>query len=262
MQKLVDDSKAILAEVGSGSILDAFSGKPRKVQPDPSKEVLLRAIDGKIPVRIEAERADAIRNALKLGAEFGLKWTLVGGAEATRLADELAKAKVAVILGPVVRSPLEGVDAIASKSETAGALQKARVTVAIASGAQAAASSRHLRYEACLAVRHGMAADAALRGITLVPARILGIADRVGSIEEGKDADLVVLDGPPLRSLSRVTHVVRGTEHLRIEDPTRPCRSALQGHHHSRIDFDAHRLRSDRERERMSRDHRNPRSSR
>ena len=190
--------------------------KPRKPRKDPGKEILLEAMEGKIPIQIESARADSIRNALRLADEFGFQWSLVGGAEAVSVSSDLARNKVTVIIGPVVTSPLWGVDAARARSETAGRLSRDKVRVALGTGGGGGLASRYLRYQACLAVRHGMDPKAALESITTVPASILGVSDRIGSIEEGKDADIVVLDGEPLRSLSRVTHVIRGGQVLRV----------------------------------------------
>jgi imidazolonepropionase-like amidohydrolase len=191
--------------------------EPKEPGKSDSSEILLEAMDGKILVLIEAERTDAIRNALRLGEEFGFRWALVGGAEAAALAPEIAKAKVPVILGPVVRSPLWGVDSKIFRSELAADLSRAGVKVVIGTGGGGGRSSRYLRYQGCLAIRHGMERDAALRAITLHPAEVYGVSDRIGTLEEGKDADLVVLDGDPMRSGSRVTHVVRGGEIVRLQ---------------------------------------------
>ncbi|MCZ6603495.1 MAG: amidohydrolase family protein, partial [Planctomycetota bacterium] len=193
--------------------------KPRKPSKKPDQEILVRALAGEIPVRLQTEWHDSIRNALHLADEFDLDWVLEGGADATTLTASLVEAKISVIVGPIVTSPLGGVDAARSKAERAGLLAASGIKVAIGSGGGGALGSRYLRYQACLAVRHGMDREAALKAITIVPAEILGVSDRIGSITEGRDADLVILDGDPLKSLSRVTHVIRGEKVIRITAP-------------------------------------------
>jgi len=170
--------------------------------PERKLEVLRAAVRGEIVVRVKAERAEDIRNALALADEFSLHVVIEGGREAYALADDLARHKIPVVLTPPVQ-PATGVAedltqtqvSGRAKAENAALLMKAGVKVAIATSD---AAIPDLLAVAAWAVGNGAPADTALRAITMDAADILGVADRVGSIEVGKDADLAVLTGDPL----------------------------------------------------------------
>jgi imidazolonepropionase-like amidohydrolase len=180
---------------------------PERPPLDLSKEVLLRALDGKLPVVAVAHRASDIRFALRLKEEFGLRLAVAGATEGWREAAGIALAKAAVALGPALldraRLDLEG------HRESNGAdLAAAGVPVSLSGLGGSAFPSAALRLQACILARGGLDLDRALRAITAEPAAVLGIEARVGTIEAGKDGDLVVLDGEPLSALSRVVRVI------------------------------------------------------
>ncbi|MCZ6792998.1 MAG: amidohydrolase family protein [Planctomycetota bacterium] len=200
--------------------------RPKRPAVERGKAALLRAMAGKLPVLVAAHRADDVEYARRLKEEFGLEMTVVGGTAARELAKELAAAEVPVALEPVIQRT-RALEYEAHSEESARLLQEAGVRVAIASslrGSTLLSTSRSgrrsrlqrevlgagkaLRLEACATVRGGLTPALALRGITLEPARILGVDDRVGALEKGKDGDLVLLDGSPMDGRSRVVQVV------------------------------------------------------
>jgi imidazolonepropionase-like amidohydrolase len=168
-----------------------------------------RALGGEIPTWMIARTDADVRTAMQLGQEMGVKPVLLEPFEAHRRADELAAAGIAAIVGPEYEIPralmeqFEGQDARAS---TAAILQAAGVTVALATGLADAPDA--LRDRAILAARNGMPKERALAAITSVPARLLGLGDRLGTLRPGADADLVLLDGDPLAASSRVVAVI------------------------------------------------------
>ena len=188
---------------------DASDGKP--VDTDLVSEILVRVLDREIPWRQHCHRADDIATAVRLADEFGYELVLDHGTEAYLLADVLAERQVPVLYGPLIvsRSKVE----VRDRSLAApGILDRAGVPVSIITD-HPVVPIEYLITQVALAVREGMDRDAALRSVTLNPATVLGVDDRVGSIEEGKDADVVLWSGDPLDLQSRVLRTwVDGTE--------------------------------------------------
>jgi imidazolonepropionase-like amidohydrolase len=159
-------------------------------------------VEGKLPVLVVANTLSQIRAALEWGKKENLKIVIAGGVDAWRAAGELAQAKVPVILDPVIGLPARTDEPYDAPFANAGILAKAGVPLAINEGDPQFV--RNLAHNAAMAMAFGLPRDKALQAITLEPARILGIADRVGSLEPGKDATLFVADGDILDLRSRV----------------------------------------------------------
>ncbi|HEX9756004.1 MAG TPA: amidohydrolase family protein [Gemmatimonadales bacterium] len=171
-------------------------------------EALVPVVEGRVPVVFEASSAAQIRGALAIADSFGLKPILAGATEAWALADTLAARKVPVIVGPTTSTPGDD-DPYDMIYANPGVLARAGVSIAFRTNA--ASNVRNLPYEAALAVAYGLDADEALRSVTINPARIWGVADRLGSIEPGRIANLMVTTGDPLDVRTEVRHVfIRG----------------------------------------------------
>ncbi|MBU1378452.1 MAG: amidohydrolase family protein [Alphaproteobacteria bacterium] len=164
-------------------------------------EALIPVVQGEMPLIAVANRASDIRAVLKLAKEEKLKLILSGAAEAWRVAPELAAAGVPVILNPVLDRPTS-LETLGSTMENAARLEAAGVTVAI-EGNSGAHRAHEMRYNAGVAVANGMTKAGALAAISLNPAKIFGVSARVGSLEPGKDADLVIWSGDPFEPMSR-----------------------------------------------------------
>lgn len=174
-------------------------------------EALLEVLDGQRIVHHHTHRADDIVTVLRLAREFGFRPVLHHVSEAWKVADEIAAAGApcSVI---VIDSPGGKHEAVGLSLETAAILEKAGVDVAFHTD-DPITDSRFFLRSAALAVRSGMSRAKALEALTLAGARMLGLADRVGSIEPGKDADLVVLSGDPLAAATRVEQTwIEGTK--------------------------------------------------
>jgi imidazolonepropionase-like amidohydrolase len=168
-------------------------------------EALIPVVEGKMPLVAVVKRAADIRQVLAFARDEHVKLILDGAQEAWMVAPEIAKAGVPVLLNPLDDRP-ESYEELAATMDNAGRLSAAGVTVALeATGGSS--REREMRYGAGNAVSHGMAYDAALKAITINPAKIFGVADRTGSLEPGKDADLVVWTGDPFEPLSQPTAV-------------------------------------------------------
>jgi imidazolonepropionase-like amidohydrolase len=156
-------------------------------------EALGPVVRGELPLAINANRASDLLAAMRLADEFHLKLILMGAAEGWRVADELAARKVPVVVKPLTDIP--SFDALGATLENPARLSKTGVTLVLSSFDTH--NARNIRQEAGNAVAYGLDRDAALRAVTLEPARVWGIADRVGSLDVGKDADIVVWSGDP-----------------------------------------------------------------
>ncbi|HKP02134.1 MAG TPA: amidohydrolase family protein [Chthoniobacterales bacterium] len=162
-------------------------------------EALMPVFDGKLPLFVHASTLAQIQTALAWAKEMQLKIVLVDGDDAWRLAAQLKESEVPVILGPATSLPPRRDDDYDSAWSSAAKLQQAGVRFCIASnGRGAETNERNVGYEAGLAAGYGLPKEAALKAVTLYPAQILGVADRLGSLETGKAATLIVTNGDPL----------------------------------------------------------------
>ncbi|QXD16420.1 amidohydrolase family protein [Rhodocaloribacter litoris] len=179
----------------------------RRPDPDLGMEMLVRVLDGEVPLLITAQRVPEIMAALRLQREFGFRLVLDGVAEAYLVLDEIRQAGVPVILHPTMVRP--GGEAVGATLETAARLHAAGIPFAFQSGFEGyVPKTRVVLFEAAMAAANGLPRQAALEALTLQAARILGVADRVGSLEPGKDADLVLFDGDPFEYTTHVCTVI------------------------------------------------------
>jgi len=187
------------AQKQSGGKDDKPSAPPAR---DLKMDAMVAALEGKIPVVAHADRVSDIESALRLADEFHFRLILGDAAGAWRIAGQLAARKIPVIIGPILEEPgrMESVDV---RLDNAARLYQAGVPIAIQTSADN--EVRNLPFEVEYAISYGLPEDAALQALTLNPARFFGVDNRLGSIDEGKDANLIVLDGTPFRVK---THVV------------------------------------------------------
>lgn len=158
-------------------------------------------LNGEVPLFVDVDRASDISVLIDVVAEYGVRAIIVGGTEAWMLADELAVADIAVVLAPQDILP-GNFDRLNARRESAGILAEAGVTIAFADGQSHTHNARNITQSAGNAVAYGLSRDDAMRAITLAPAEIFGVADRVGSIEVGKEADVVIWPADPLELTS------------------------------------------------------------
>jgi imidazolonepropionase-like amidohydrolase len=160
-------------------------------QNTPELAVVREALAGKRRIYAVSRADNDLRGLLRIAQEFKFTPTVIGGQEAYKIPEELAAAKVPVILGPLTTSAGgSGPESTEVVWNEPGVLHRAGVTFALSGG--------HLLDQARFAVRYGLPAEAALEAITRTPARLLGIDGRVGTLSVGRDADLVALNGDPL----------------------------------------------------------------
>ena len=193
----------------------------REPHKDLGKEMLLRVLDGEIPVRNHAHRMDDIRTAIRLSDEFGYRLVIDHATEAYRIADEIASRDIPLAIGPVYgwRAKRE---LNKQTPATVGYMVERGVTVAVMTDSPFA-PVQTLRDQVIFAIREGLDPDKALATITSNPAKILGVDDRIGTLEVGKDADFVVLDGDPWDARSHVVATyIDGAEVFSIDGPYLP----------------------------------------
>ena len=174
-------------------------------------EALIPVVEGRMPLLVHVHRAADIRQVLKLAREDQVKVVLLDAEEGWMVASEIAKARVPVVVNPLSNLPAR-FETLGATLENAARLHAAGVTIVI-EGSRTGHFARQVRYNAGNAVAHGLPWKAALEAITINPARVFGFGARAGSLEAGKEADLVVWDGDPLEPLTQPRHVfVKGTE--------------------------------------------------
>ena len=162
-------------------------------------EALMPVFDGKLPLFVHASTLAQIEAALAWAKEMQLKIVLVDGDDAWRVAAQLKESDTPVVLGPATSLPPRRDDDYDSAWSSAAQLQKAGVRFCIASnGRGAETNERNVGYEAGLAAGYSLPKEEALKAVTIYPAQILGVADRLGSLETGKAATLIVTNGDPL----------------------------------------------------------------
>lgn len=170
-------------------------------------EALGRALDGSQPLLVSVDRGRDILAALRVAREFNLKIVLEGCAEAPLVLDEIKASGFPVVLHPTMERSFGTRENLSM--ETAAVLRRGGVPFAIQSGFEDyVPKTRIVLYEAAVAAGHGLERDAALAAITLEAARIIGVADRVGSLEVGKDGDVALYDGDPFEYVTRCVGVV------------------------------------------------------
>ncbi len=178
-------------------------------------------LKGTLPLIVHVDRAADIQALLALAREYRLRVIVLGGVEAWKVASDLAAAHVPVLTGGLTDLP-NGFDQLGATLENAALLRKAGVTVALTTGGENNFRVRSIRQHAGNAVANGMSWDEALRAVTLSPAEIFGVADKIGSLQAGREANVVVWDGDPFELSTRATHVF-----IRGRQSTSPSREQL-----------------------------------
>jgi imidazolonepropionase-like amidohydrolase len=220
IRKLLRDAEAY------GRAQDAYAKDKSLPRPDRNVvlEPLVPYVRGEQPVIFRADREAEIRGAIKFAEEMKLKPIILGGNDAAKVASFLKEKNVPVILTGILSLPVREDDAYDSLYENAAKLQEAGARFCISTG-DAGAEVRNLAQYAGMAAAFGLPKADALKAVTLYPAQIMNVADRLGSIEVGKMANLVVTDGDLLEIRSHIRYlfidgrpVVLTSRHTELND--------------------------------------------
>ena len=198
--------EALMKAVDYKERKEKANGDPEKMPAfDMKMEALLPVLRKEIPLKAHAHRADDMFTAIRIAKEFGLKLTLDHVTEGGLIVDILKKENIPLIVGPSFGERCK-IELKELSFKTPGILSNAGLKIALMTD-HPVIPIQHLVMSAAYAVKDGMKHEEALKAITINPAEILGVSDRLGSIETGKDADIAIFDGDPLDIMSRTTHV-------------------------------------------------------
>lgn len=190
----------------------ADDGSTPRHDSDSRWEAMMPVLEGEVPVIVSANELRQIQDAVTWAEEEDVRLVIRGGRDAGYVAEHLARKQIPVLISSVLASPSRAWEPYDNAYALPAQLHEAGVPFAITGGSSAAYAYR-LPYEAGAAVAFGLPEEEALRAVTLYPARFLGFDDRVGSLEEGKDATLLVTTGNPLEYASTVEQVfIEGRE--------------------------------------------------
>jgi imidazolonepropionase-like amidohydrolase len=196
---------------------DSEADLPKRPERDLKLEALGKVLRREMKARVHAHRADDMLTAIRIAEEFDLDLTLEHATEGYKIADILAAKSIPVTAGPILfsRSKHELKDMM---PKNPGLMAQAGVTVAIQTDEMSAV--KYLTINAALAVREGMSEEDALKAITLNAAKVIGVEDRLGSLEVGKDADIVVCNGHPFdyRTVVELVLIDGQVAHLRDDE--------------------------------------------
>jgi imidazolonepropionase-like amidohydrolase len=183
-----------------------YAANGKKGPRDLRQEALIPVIKKQIPLRAHAHRADDIITAVRIAKEFSLNLVIEHGTDGYKVAPELAHAKVPVVHGPWLK--VRGNFEQSGRDPDAPRILIENKVLTAFSTDHPVIPIQNLRMQAMTAVEQGVSPDAALKAITICPARIMGIHNHVGSLEKGKDADVVVLSGLPFEAGTRVNATI------------------------------------------------------
>jgi hypothetical protein len=213
LDDLFDRARAWRAAWNASPAGGASGSAAPRVDHDAALEALSAALDGSTAIFVSADERRQIGAALDwIEKQKIVRAVLVSGSDAVFHAERLARLRIPVLIGEVLALPRRPTDPYDSAYAAAARLHAAGVKVAIGDGRDAS-NARNLPFHAAMAAAFGLPAEEALRAITLTPAEILGVDDRVGSLAPGKDATFFVADGDPLETTTAIERVfVRGAE--------------------------------------------------
>ena len=216
--KEIDKLRDVLRDASAyGKAASARAGDKnvRRFDKDLILEALVPVVEGRVPVVMHASQARDIKAAIEFADEMKLKMILNGGNDVAKMIPELKSRNIPVILGPVLSLPQREDDPYDLLYSNAKALHDAGIRFAFQT--QDAHNARNLPYNAASAAAFGLPKDVALKAITIYPAEIWGVADRLGSLEVGKGANVILTDGDPLEIRTNVKRVFINGEEIPMD---------------------------------------------
>jgi imidazolonepropionase-like amidohydrolase len=216
--KSVDQLRDLLRDAQAYAKAAAARAQDRNIRRfdrDLALEALVPAVEGRVPVVMHANLARDIKAALEFADEFKLKVILSGAHDVARVVDDVKRRNIPVILGPILALPQREDDPYDLLFTNAKTLHDASIPFAIQTAD--AHNARNLPYNAASCAAFGLPKDVALKSVTLYPAQIWGVADRLGSLEVGKSASLILTDGDPLEIRTNVKRVFIAGEEIPMD---------------------------------------------
>ncbi len=214
LKKLEENYARKIVAIDDAFRLARAYAKARAANPeslfDISWEAMTPVVEGRLPVFIHAQTVAQIRDALAFCSRHEIaKPVFVGGLDAWRIADELKQHGASVILSQVNTLPMRRWEAVDAPYAAAAKLHAAGIPFCIANSGTSfdAPNERNLPYQAARAAAHGLPVDIAMKSITLYPAQILGVSDRLGSLDPGKEGTFLVTNGNPLEIRTTVEEI-------------------------------------------------------
>ena len=193
----------------------AMNAKGKRFDRDLILEALVPVVDGRLPVIIHANQERDIRAAIEFADELKLKMILAGAQDVARVIPELKSRNIPVLLGPILALPQREDDPYDLLFTNAKTLNDAGIRFAIQT--TEAHNTRNLPYHAGSCAAFGLPKDVALKAITIYPAEIFGVADKLGSLEVGKVANVILTDGDPLELRTNVKRVFIAGEEISMD---------------------------------------------
>jgi len=187
----------------------------RRFDRDLVLEALVPVVEGRVPVVMHANLARDIKAALEFADEFELKVILAGAHDVARVIPELKKRNIPVLLGPILALPAREDDPYDLLFTNAKVLHDNGIRFAIQSSESH--NTRNLPYHAASCAAFGLPKEEALKAVTIYPAQIFGVAERMGSLEVGKQANVIVTDGDPLEIRTNVQRVFIAGEDIPMD---------------------------------------------
>ncbi len=187
----------------SDALLAYENGKSEKPKPDFRLDALVPVVRGQMRCRMHAHRADDIMTAIRIGKEFNLDFSIEHCTEGWKIADVLAENHIPCMVGPMMMGPLKE-EMWGERLDMAAILENAGVNICLI--ADMSYDTQWLPIKIGVAIREGLPWEKALEAVTIRPAKEIGLENRIGSIEPGKDADFAIFDGDPFSNYTKCLH--------------------------------------------------------
>ncbi len=193
------------AKVYSDELLEAEKDSSKKVKPDFKLDSLVPVVRGEMKCRIHCHQADDIVTAIRIAEEFNLDYAIEHCTEGYKILDFLKEKKVTAVVGPLLMEPMK-YEIWGTRQDTPAKMEEKGISFCLT--ADTSSGTKWLPMQVGIAMREGLSFEAALEAVTIRPAKLLGLDQRLGSLEVGKDADISIFTDMPFSNLSKCVAVM------------------------------------------------------